>query len=596
MEGGSVLRGLSGRILKANLLTVLLFAAIWLAVILYYKSQNDRADAIRLAADHVDIELLECRRAEKDFILRDLTAPAFFEAAVSESNAVVRGTNLEKWEPRLANVRQEAAKLKELIGNDDEFDLKAVRNLDRHVEDYAKGFRSLVVAYHTLGFRDYGLEGRMRKAGQELEAAIAAASDAPLKTLVVELRRDEIEYLSLNEEKVSEKVRRDLAAIAERLKSVPGRGDVGEKLAQTEAAFEAVVSMQSRIGATADKGLQAEMRTAVHQLDAGLLGTLERAVSIDDKYAGHFVWMLVIGGILGFAVAGTIGVLIGGRVARPIAELAITCQSAAAELQAAANQQATGTKEQATSMNEISTTINELLASSRQIAESARRVAQIAEHAGSAARSGDQTVHRSNDSISGIRKQVDLIVAHMLDLGKKSQQIGGVLEIINELAEQTNILAINATIEAAGGGESGKRFGVVADEIRKLADRVSGSTKEIRGLVEDVRSAVNATVMTTETGSKAVDAGAAQFGEVTAAFKQIVSLVGTNTEAGREIELTTKQQATAVEQVNAGVLSVGQATREMEASTAQTFQTATQLANVARDLSKLVSASTNGAA
>ena len=102
----------------------------------------------------------------------------------------------------------------------------------------------------------------------------------------------------------------------------------------------------------------------------------------------------------------------------------------------------------------------------------------------------------------------------MLELGKKSQQIGAVLDIVSELAEQTNILAINATIEAAGAGEAGKRFAVVADEIRKLADRVAGSTKEIRTLIDDVRSAVNTTVMATETGSKAVDAGSQQFGDV----------------------------------------------------------------------------------
>ncbi len=87
----------------------------------------------------------------------------------------------------------------------------------------------------------------------------------------------------------------------------------------------------------------------------------------------------------------------------------------------------------------------------------------------------------------------------MLDLGRKSQEIGGILEIITELAEQTNILAVNAAIEAAGAGDAGRRFGVVAEEIRKLADRVSGSAKEIRGLIQDVRAAVNASVMTTET-------------------------------------------------------------------------------------------------
>src|ERR1700691_4992717 len=131
----------------------------------------------------------------------------------------------------------------------------------------------------------------------------------------------------------------------------------------------------------------------------------------------------------------------------------------------------------------------------------------------------------------------------MLDLGKKSQEIGSVLDIVSELAEQTNILAINATIEAIGAGETGKRFAVVADEIRKLADRVGGSTKEVRTLIDDVRSAVNTTVMATETGSKAVDAGARQFGDLASSFKQISGLVTTTTNAAREIELSTKQQS-----------------------------------------------------
>src|SRR5476649_146737 len=263
-------------------------------------------------------------------------------------------------------------------------------------------------------------------------------------------------------------------------------------------------------------------------------------------------------------------------------------QSSSAELQAAATQQASGSREQASAMNEISTTISELLATSRQIAESAQRVAQIAEQTASGARAGDQTVLKAQESVAGIRRQVDLIVTHMLDLGKKSQQIGGILEIINELAEQTNILSINATIEAAGAGEAGKRFAVVADEIRKLADRVGGSTKEIRGLIEEIRAAVNTTVMTTEGGTKAVDAGARQFSDVAASFKEISGLVGTTTEAAREIELSTKQQSTAVEQINIAVSNVAQATRETEASSIQTLQTASELKNLSRDLMRLI--------
>jgi methyl-accepting chemotaxis protein len=178
----------------------------------------------------------------------------------------------------------------------------------------------------------------------------------------------------------------------------------------------------------------------------------------------------------------------------------------------------------------------------------------------------------------------------MLELGKKSQQIGAVLDIVSELAEQTNILSINATIEAAGAGETGKRFAIVADEIRKLADRVASSAKEVRGLIDDVRSSVNTTVMATETGSKAVDAGSKQFGEVASAFKSIANLVSTTTEAAREIELSTKQQTTAVEQVNVAIVNVTQAARETEASTSQTLETASLLAVTSTDLLKLVQA------
>jgi methyl-accepting chemotaxis protein len=213
------------------------------------------------------------------------------------------------------------------------------------------------------------------------------------------------------------------------------------------------------------------------------------------------------GGLVGVVIVGAIGWLITRTLSQQIGTAVGQVQSSSTQLRSAADQQATGSREQATAMSEITTTISELLATSRQIAESAQRVAQIADQTASGARTGHGSVDLAQTSIAGIRRQVDQIVAHMLELGKKSQEIGAVLDIVFELAEQTNILAINATIEAVGAGESGKRFGVVADEIRKLADRVGGSTKEIRTLIDEVRSAVNTTVMATETGSKAVDAG-----------------------------------------------------------------------------------------
>jgi methyl-accepting chemotaxis protein len=331
-----------------------------------------------------------------------------------------------------------------------------------------------------------------------------------------------------------------------------------------------------------------DIRTVAGEMEHEERELLKRRAEEVDGAANRGTSTIVFGTLLCLilvtAVAFSLTRSLNGQIGQAVRHV----QSSSAELQSAANQQASGARESSTAMNEITTTISELLATSRQIAESAQRVAHVAEETSTAARSGDQTVQKTHESVNGIKRQVDLIVTHMLDLGKKSQQIGGILEIINELAEQTNILAINATIESAGAGDAGKRFSVIADEIRKLADRVAGSTKEIRALIEEIRAAVNATVIATEGGTKAVDFGARQFLEVTSALNRITELLGTTTEAAREIELSTKQQSTAVEQVNAAVSNVAKVAKETEASSSQTLQTATQLSGLSRELIRLI--------
>jgi methyl-accepting chemotaxis protein len=336
------------------------------------------------------------------------------------------------------------------------------------------------------------------------------------------------------------------------------------------------------------KKIMDDLRRVLDRMDNEERQLLKQRAEEVEATASSAQSTIVFGTLLCLLVVIVAGFLITRSLSGKIGQAVQHIESSSTELQSAANQQASGARESSTAMNEITTTISELLATSRQIAESAQRVTHIAEETARAAKAGDQTVQKTRDSVSSIKRQVDLIVTQMLDLGKKSQQIGGVLEIINELAEQTNILAINATIEAAGAGDAGKRFAVVADEIRKLADRVGGSTNDIRTLVEDIRAAVNTTVMTTEGGTKAVDAGARQFVEVTAALEQITGLVRTTTAAAREIELSTKQQSTAVEQVNIAISNVVQATKETEASSNQTLQTATLLSGLSRDLMQFI--------
>jgi methyl-accepting chemotaxis protein len=341
------------------------------------------------------------------------------------------------------------------------------------------------------------------------------------------------------------------------------------------------------------KKIMDNLRRVLSQMDREERDLLKQRADEVSAVASGAKSTIVFGTLFCLLFVTAAGLLITRSLSGQIGAAVQHVQSSSAELQSAANQQASGARESSTAMTEINTTISELLATSRQIAESAQRVSHVAEETSSAVQAGDQMVQKTHESVNGIKRQVDLIVTHMLDLGKKSQQIGGILEIINELAEQTNILAINATIEASGAGDAGKRFGVVADEIRKLADRVGGSTKEIRLLIEEIRAAVNTTVMATEGGSKAVDLGARQFAEVASALKQITELLGTTTEAAREIELSTKQQATAVAQVNVAVSDIAKASKETEVSANQTLQTAGQLAGLSRELTRLIQAPAN---
>jgi len=366
---------------------------------------------------------------------------------------------------------------------------------------------------------------------------------------------------------------------------------------QHNARLDELIAKRQKIKSLTDtsqlkvEGMK-QAREAVLSAIDNLIKRIKKVVAETRKESSDRATMAIIFligiGLLLIASAAGVAWRLSRDLRREVGAAVGHIQSSSSELEAAAAQQASGGRDQASAMSEITTTISELLITSRQIADSAQRVSKVAEDTADAARTGDATIDQTRASINAIRSQVDQIVQHMLSLGEKSQQIGTVVDLVSELAEQTNILAINATIEASGAGEWGRRFAVVAEEIRKLADRTAGSAKEIRTLIDDVRGAVNTTVMATEIGAKAVDAGSRQFDDATNSFRRIAQLVATTSDATREIELSTKQQTTAVEQVNSAASDTARASRETEASAVQTKQTAAHLSTLSGDLLDLV--------
>ena len=323
-----------------------------------------------------------------------------------------------------------------------------------------------------------------------------------------------------------------------------------------------------------------------------LTGRVRTLMDIDRRHAAKRAAQAIVTIVVLSVSALACGTAIAWRLSRglrrQIGAAVAHLQSSATQLEATAAQQATSGRHQATAINEITTTTSELLIASRQIAESAQRVSTTARETEAAARAGETTIEQTRASMATIREQADQITQHMLSLSEKSLQIGGVVDLVAELAQQTDILAVNATIEAAGAGEWGRRFAVVAEEIRNLADRTAESAKDIRALINDVCGSITTTMAATRQGTEAVDAGAQQFKGATHSFHRIVQLATTTNNATHDIELSTQQQSTAVEQVNIATHDTARASRETEAGAVQAKQTAAHLAALSTDLLQLV--------
>ncbi|NOX54190.1 MAG: DUF3365 domain-containing protein [Planctomycetes bacterium] len=238
--------------------------------------------------------------------------------------------------------------------------------------------------------------------------------------------------------------------------------------------------------------------------------------------------------------------------------------AAGVRMVAASREQAEGARNQATAMAEMTSSVAELAASAKQVSESGGTVAEQASLAAQECDAGTASVQEAVKSIKGIQERVERIATHMLELGSKSQQITGILDIITELSEQTNLLSLNASIEAAGAGEAGKRFAVVASEIRSLAERATQSTTEIRSLIDEIQETTNAAIMATEEGAKAAQEGVRLTIEVERSFEQIAQQVASTAQSAKAIEMACRQQATAIEQIEETVRSLDTAAQQSE--------------------------------
>ena len=256
----------------------------------------------------------------------------------------------------------------------------------------------------------------------------------------------------------------------------------------------------------------------------------------------------------------------------------------ASQVLVAAREQAAAASEQSSAVSETSATIEELAATAAQIAETAEQVASFASETLGFAEQGRVAVSASVGAMDQIAVRVDQIASRALGLGEKGQEIGRILQVIDELSDQTSLLALNAAIEAARAGEHGRGFAVVAAEIRKLAERSQESAGQIQSIVTQIQAETNATILASEEGSREVHAGSELARDVVGALERISGMVDETTTAAKEISIATQQQRSASEQVVSAMGQVADVSRQYAVGSKQAAAAATELNTLAGDL------------
>ncbi len=262
--------------------------------------------------------------------------------------------------------------------------------------------------------------------------------------------------------------------------------------------------------------------------------------------------------------------------------------TSASEILATTTQIATGAAETATGVSETTTTVEEVKQTAQVASQKAKSVMDGAQRSIQISQTGRKSVEETQAGMNRIREQMEFIAGSIVRLSEQSQAIGEIIATVNDLAEQSNLLAVNAAIEAAKAGEQGKGFAVVAQEVKSLAEQSKQATTQVRGILGDVQKATSAAVMATEQGSKVVEAGVKQSAEVSEAIRQLGESIAEAAQSSTQIAASSQQQVVGMDQVAQAMESIKVASAQNVAGAKQAEAAARQLHDLGEKLKQLV--------
>ncbi|AEY01701.1 methyl-accepting chemotaxis sensory transducer [Oceanimonas sp. GK1] len=509
---------------KLALNTLVVVAAMGLLFVLFTHTLNtiktlNHGKALAMTLNY---DMLSLRREEKDFMARlDLAY-------------------LNDFQQQLAQTHDHLAELRTLLEGQ-QLHLDALSDLDRRLDQYGKDFEAVADAYQTLGLdHDSGLEGELRRAVHQVESELNQyGADAILVTLL-QLRRAEKDFMLRHDLRY---VERFSALHQQLLTQLNSLGLPHTQATQYRERFLAYADGLQRVGLNSEEGLQLAMRRTIQSTES----LLQRAVAETEQqlqaYLDRASRTATLVFVLMLLLTAAVAVLIGRSIFRPIhqireavlrihrnRDLGLRIDTGSrdemADMADALNTMLSGfrdvirqvnlavsTMNQTTSLlsenatatttdierqqqetEQVATAVTEMVSTIDDIARNTDNTALKAGQANHNAAEGQQQVQGTIARIRRLAGQLEASVGSIEELSRQSDTIGSVLQVIRDIADQTNLLALNAAIEAARAGEQGRGFAVVADEVRALAARTQDATQEIATIISSLQGKTEAMV------------------------------------------------------------------------------------------------------
>jgi len=551
-------------------------------------------DEVSISIERVESGMLMLRRNEKDFLARN--------------DLKYRG----KFDKNFTTLQSYVTSLKTSLGNAN-LDTSPAIKLVKTFNAYQSRFHAIVNIQKKIGLHSKdGLYGRLREAVHGAETEIKALDDQHLRADMLQLRRNEKDFMLRNKLKYLDKFNKNIDAFNQDLSNSEHHENVKQKInnlmTQYKNRFTTLVNSNQEKGLSSKQGLMGEMRGTVHKTES-LLKTLSKELKVTvESEVGSLDSLMLTTTLIALALTtlliGLISWLAIG-ILRPIQLLESTMtessinndlslrikaaskdeigrtgqafnvmlekfqsiveqvNGSATQMSAAAEELSVITSETTKEINQqsletdqVATAINEMAATVQEVASNASDAASAANDSTQQASNGRQIVNDAINTIGVLANEIEQAGTVINKLEEDSTQIGAILDVIKGIAEQTNLLALNAAIEAARAGEQGRGFAVVADEVRTLASRTQESTQEIQQMIESLQTGTTNAVQAMNKSSEQAKQGVDKISAAGDALSTIASGINLINDMNTQIASAAVEQGAVSEEINKNVINI----------------------------------------